>query len=108
MKISKRNRRDAKGLFQACVVNGLLDEDRARQAVDAVLASKPRGFIGILSHFQRLLKLDEARRTAKIESAFPMTPELETKLKGTLESRYGKGLRYTFQENPTLIGGVRI
>jgi hypothetical protein len=42
MKISKIARREAKELFRACFVNGLLDENRARQAVSQVLQSKPR------------------------------------------------------------------
>jgi F-type H+-transporting ATPase subunit delta len=108
MKISKQARRDAKSLFAAAQVNGLLDENRARQVVDQVLATKPRGYVEILSHFQRLLKLDEARRMAKIETATPLSPELETNLKSTLEQRYGKGLHFTFVQNPALLGGMRI
>jgi F-type H+-transporting ATPase subunit delta len=108
MKISKQARRDAKALFAAAQVNGLLDENRARQVVDQVLAMKPRGYVEILAHFQRLLKLDEARRMAKIETATPLSPELETNLKSTLEQRYGKGLHFTFVQNPALLGGMRI
>ena len=58
MKISKQARRDAKQLFRSCVNNGLLDEGRVRQAVTSVLTQKPRGYMGILSHLQRLVKLD--------------------------------------------------
>jgi F-type H+-transporting ATPase subunit delta len=108
MKISKQARRDAKTLFRVAQVDGLLDENRARQIVDEVLATKPRGYVAILSHFQRLLKLDQDRRTAKIETASPLTPELESNLKSTLEQRYGKGLHFSFAQNPALIGGTRI
>lgn len=108
MKISKQNRRDAKELFRACVVNGVLDEARVRKAVDEVLAAKPRGYVGILEHFKRLIKLDEARRTAKVESAIPLPPELEAGFKSNLEKRYGKGLLFAFAHNPTLLGGVRV
>ena len=34
--------------------------------------SKPRGYLAILSHFQRLVKLDHARHTAEVESAMPL------------------------------------
>ncbi len=108
MKISKQARRDAKQLFRAAQVDGLLDESRARQVVDEVLTVKPRGYVAILSHFQRLLKLDQDRRMAKIESATALSPELETNLKATLEQRYGKGLRFAFSQNSSLIGGMRI
>ena len=75
MKISKQARRDAKQLFRSCVNNGLLDENRVRQAFDEVIAGKPRGYVGILSHLERLVKLDVIRRTAKVESAVVLTPE---------------------------------
>ena len=69
VKISKQARRDAKQLFHACRVNGLLDEAKVRQVVQQVIAAKPRGYLAILSHFQRLVKLDLDRRTARVESA---------------------------------------
>lgn len=108
MKISKQNRRDAKELFRAAQVNGVLDEAKARQVVDAVLDVKPRGYVSILEHFKRLVKLDEARRAARVESAVALTPELENSFKTSLERRYGKGLHFTFAQNPALIGGVRV
>ena len=101
MKISKHARRDAKDLFRAAQVDGLLDDNRARQVVDQVLSKKPRGYAAILSHFQRLVKLDLAKRTAKIESAVPLPPEMQAKLRMTLELRYGKGLQFSFAENPS-------
>ena len=58
MKVSKQARRDAKELFRSCCVTGRLDEAKVRQVVQQVIAAKPRGYIAILSHFQRLVKLD--------------------------------------------------
>ncbi len=108
MKVTKQSRRDAKALFRACQVNGVLDENRVRQAVDEVLEKKPRGFAGTLSHFVRLVRLEQARRTARIESSVPLSPELQSGLKAALEKRYGQGLHFVFGENPDLIGGVRV
>ncbi len=108
MKISKLARREAKELFRCCLVNGLLDENRARQAVRQVLESKPRGYITILSHFQRLVKLDLARRTAKIETAAPLAQDLQASVAASLARVYGSGLNISFLQNPALIGGMRI
>lgn len=108
MKITKQARRDAKQLFRSCVVNGVLDENRARQIVAQVIAQKPRGYVAILSHFQRLLKLDLERRTALVESAVPITPELQASVTGELGRLYGGGLNISFAQNPSLIGGLRI
>ncbi len=108
MKISKHERRDAKELFRSCLVSSLLNEDRVRQAMSKVLEAKPRGYLGILTHFQRLVKLDIDRRTALVESATPLTSEVQSVIRTNLTHRYGQGLNISFNQNPTLIGGLRI
>jgi F-type H+-transporting ATPase subunit delta len=108
MKINKQARREAKALFRASQVNGVLDDAKARQAVDAVLAQKPRGFIAILSHFQRLVKLDNDRRSARVESVVALDDGQQNNVKAALSKRYGAGLNFTFAQNPALIGGMRI
>ncbi len=108
MKISKQARRDAKQLFRGCLVSGLPDENRLRQTVEQIIAQKPRGYMGILSHFQRLVKLDLARRAAKIESAVQLPENLRTGLQTNLARRYGPGLNISFAQNPDLIGGLRV
>ena len=35
MKITKKQKREAKQLYRVCLVNGLLDENRVRQVVQA-------------------------------------------------------------------------
>ena len=108
MKISKQSRREAKALFRAAQANGILDEARARQVVDALLAQKPRGYVATLSHFQRLLKLDAERRSARIESVVPLDAAAQDSVKTALTRRYGAGLAFAFSQNPALIGGMRI
>lgn len=108
MKISKQARRDAKQLFRSCKVNNLVDENRVRQAVGAVIAQKPRGYMAILSHFHRLLKLDTERRSARVESAVAVTDALRSGVTAGLAKRYGGGLNVTFGVNPELIGGLRV
>ncbi|MFT4692285.1 MAG: ATP synthase F1 subunit delta [Verrucomicrobiia bacterium] len=108
MKISKQAKRDAKQLFNVCVVDGVLADDRVRQAVSKVIEGKPRGYVGILHHFQRLMKLDIDKRTAKVESAAELTGEQQAVVQSNLEKRYGGGLKLSFSVNPTLIGGLRI
>jgi len=108
MKISKQARRDGKALFTNCKVNGVLDENRVRQTVGAVIARKPRGFVGILSHFQRLVKLDIERRAALVESAAPLTEEIATKVRAELAWKYGQNLNLSFVVNKDLIGGLRV
>lgn len=108
MKISKQSRRDAKSLFQACRVNGVLNDDRARQVVTEVIAKKPRGFLATLHYFQRLVKLDIDRRSALVESATPLTPAFQSSISANLGAKHGAGLFVRFETNPALIGGLRI
>jgi F-type H+-transporting ATPase subunit delta len=108
MKISKQSRRDAKQLFRSCLVDGLLDDNRARQTVQQVIARKPRGYVAVLTHFQRLVKLDIARRTARVESAIDLPENLRTAVQTNLARRYGPGLAVSFTQNAGLIGGLRV
>jgi F-type H+-transporting ATPase subunit delta len=108
MKISKQARREAKELFRSCVANGLLDDRRVRQAVEQVIRARPRGYVAILSHFQRLVKLDLERRSARIESAAPLSADLQASVQSSLDRVYGLGLNTAFVGNPGLIGGMRI
>jgi F-type H+-transporting ATPase subunit delta len=108
MKISKQARRDARELFRSCVAQNALDENRARQAVAAVIQAKPRGYEAVLSHFERLIRLEVARRTATVESATALPPATEAQIRSDLTARYGTGLDFHFTQNSALIGGVRI
>jgi F-type H+-transporting ATPase subunit delta len=108
MKISKQARRDGKTLFRACLVEGRLDEARARRAVTLVLEGKPRGYLGTLRHFQGLLKLHLEARRARVENAIETPPDLAERIRQALATRYGPDLDLTFWIDPTLLGGLRI
>ena len=108
MKASRKARREAKELFRVCIVNGVLDEARVRQAVRQLIETRPRGYLGTLSALRRLVTLDVEAHTAKIESAAPLSPELQGRLKASLTRAHGPGLSTSFTDNSALIGGVRI
>jgi F-type H+-transporting ATPase subunit delta len=108
MKTSKQARREAKELFRACLVQGRLDEKRVRGAVQRVIEVKPRGYLPMLEHFQRLIQLEADRRKAQVESAVPLSSELQSRLTQNLAQQYGAGLNIGFSVNPALIGGVRV
>jgi len=108
VKTSKQARRDAKELFRVCRVNGLLDEAKVRQVVQKVVAAKPRGYFAILNYFQRLVKLDLDRRTARVESPAPLAEPQQASIRTNLARHYGDGLIFAFTQNPGLIGGLRV
>jgi F-type H+-transporting ATPase subunit delta len=108
MKISKHAQRDARQLFRSCLVGGLLDENRVRQAVSLIVEKKPRGYVEILARLHRLVKLDLEQRAARVESAVPLTADLQAQVAGQLKNLYGDRLNLAFELNPSLLGGLRI
>ncbi len=108
MKTSKQARRDAKVLFAACKVNGVVDDGRVRDVVRRVLEARPRGYLAALGCFRRLVKLDIDRRSAVAETAVPASPSLEAAVREQLARRHGQGVQVRFQVNPSLVGGIRV
>ena len=108
MKISRKARREAKRLYGACLVDGRLDEGRVRAAVNQAAAQKPRNYLPILLHFQRLVRLALRRQQATVDSAAPMTPAHEASIRENLTRLYGAGLGFVFTQKPELIGGLRV
>jgi F-type H+-transporting ATPase subunit delta len=108
MKISKQEQREARQLFRICLVNGVLDEGRVRQAVSLLVETKPRGYLALLTRLHRLVQLDVAKRTVRVEDAVELSPAQLAAIKARLEQRYGPGLEINYSTNPALIGGLRI
>ncbi len=108
MRATKQARREATQLFRLCLVNGLLDESRARELVQQVISAKPRGYLGMLAYFKRLVGLDQAQHTAKIETAQTLPADLQASVQAGLARAYGAGLSTSFTDNAALLGGMRI
>jgi F-type H+-transporting ATPase subunit delta len=108
MKTTKQGVREAKQLFRMCLLDGRVDEDRARLVVQKVLQWKRRGYQTLLKHFMRFLKLEHDRHAAEIESAVPLSTDLRARVQMGLQTVYGPGLTLSFAQNPVLIGGMRI
>ena len=108
MATTRRVRRTARQFFRFCVVNGALDDGRVRQVVQRVIRSRRRGVLAILKQFQRLVRLDRERHSARVESAAPLPDEMRAELVAGVARTYGPGIETSFAENPALIGGVRL
>jgi len=108
MKGTKQSRRFAKQLFKSCQVNGRLDADRTQKSVQLLIEQKPRGYFGILQHLHRLVKLDEASRTARVESAVALGQAQQRDIQDSLNRLKDGNVTVEFAENPRLIGGMRV
>ena len=104
----KQAKRQAKQLFRLCLVNSLLDTTRVRQVVRQVIAAGRRNSHAILAEFVRMVRLDCTKHTATIESATPLSAELQEATQASLTRLYGPGLTTSFFCHPSLIGGMRI
>jgi F-type H+-transporting ATPase subunit delta len=109
MKIDKNSARTARALFRACVdANGRLHTDRIKSVIAKLAQSKPRGYLAILSAFERLVRLEVQKRQAMVESATELSPELNSQVRADLQKKYGDDLAFEFRVNPALIGGLRV
>jgi F-type H+-transporting ATPase subunit delta len=109
MKISKDANRAARQLFKACVdSNGRLHGSRIKSVIKRLAEAKPRGYLGIVTAFGRLVRLEIEKRRAVIESATVLTPALIEQLRADLQKKYGDDLELEFHIKPELLGGLRV
>ena len=108
MKTAKQAQREARQLFRLCLVNGSLDEDRARHVVRRLVDAARPGTLPVLSRFQRLVRLDRTKHSADVTSAVPLPPDIRALLEAGIARVYGPGIVTAFAEDPALLGGVRI
>lgn len=108
MKGSKDAIRTARQLLKATFVDGKLDGARARLIVRRVAAGKPRGYLGILEAYHRMVRLEMEKRHARVESAAGLDPGLKDQVARDLQAKYGEDLTTTFEENAELVGGMRV
>jgi F-type H+-transporting ATPase subunit delta len=108
MRTTKRNKREARRLYRLCLADGLLDESLARFVVQRTIESGRHDVLGVLGHFQRLIRLDRDRHTAHVESAVPLPADVRAQLEADITQWFGRGVDAEFTENSNLIGGVRM
>ena len=108
MKASKEAVRAARKLMRLSVKDGQLDLGTAQSMVKRIADAKPRGYLGILSTFQRLLRLEIGKKHAVIESASVLDANEGEGIAENLRRKYGSDLTTEFNTNPDLIGGLRV
>src|SRR5205823_663954 len=85
-----------------------LHANRTKQVVKRLGESKPRHYIAIAHAFQRLVRLEVAKRAARIESVEALPVDVRERLKSDLQKKYGSELTIEFAQNPDLVGGMRV
>jgi F-type H+-transporting ATPase subunit delta len=108
MRTTKEARKTSRQLLKLSFTDGRLDEQKVNQVVQSVLTEKPRHYGEVLKDYQRLVRLEVAKRHAVVESATQLNSNLSNLLITKLKSRYGDDLTVEFKTNPTLLGGLRV
>lgn len=108
MKIDRQSRQSAKKYFRACRrPDGSVDESAIREIIQLLVDQKPRNYIAVLTQLYRLTELALEENTVRIESATPL-PDRGASVIASLEQKYGAASRTSYEENPALLGGLRI
>ena len=108
MKIPKEARKLSRSLFRSSFTDGRLDRAKVTAVLQAVIERKPRHTLSALKNYQRLVRMELARRHAVIESATPLELDASTGILLDLQTRFGNDITHQFKVTPALIGGVRI
>ena len=108
MKIDRQSRQSAKKYFRACRnPDGSVDEHNIREIVHLLVAEKPRNYLAVLTYLHRLFELALEESTVRVESAAPLA-DRGASVFSSLERHYGPAARTSYEENPALLGGLRI
>ncbi len=108
MKVSKDALRTARQFMRLTLRNGNVDLGSAKTIVEKVIADKPRNYLGILTSYQRLLRLELEKRHAIVESATEVNETERATITADLQLRHGSDVTAEFRTNPELLGGIRV
>ena len=108
MKVSKDARRIARQLLKATVKDGKVDSGVVKTITKKLSSEKPRGFLGVLVSYARLVRLELESNHAVIESAVDLSSEARDSVAADLKKKYGDQLTTEYQTNAKLIGGMRV
>jgi F-type H+-transporting ATPase subunit delta len=108
MMTRKQAEREARRLFRLSLVNGSLDEDRARLIVRRLIDARSPTALSVVSRFKRFVRLDRDEHSAVVASAAPLPPDIRAEIEAGVAGLYGRNVVTSFREDPTLVGGVRI
>ncbi len=108
MKITKEVQAQARRLMKLCLTaDGQLQEGTVRRVAGEITRRKPRHGVELLTAFAELVRMEVDQHTATVTSAVPLTAEEQTSIRAKLDART-PGLRYVWEVEPELLGGIRV
>lgn len=108
MKSGKAAQQSARQLFRLAFQDGKLDGARVTRIARKLGEAKPRGYLGVLSAFQRLVRLETQKSHCVVESGTPLDAAAKSAIEADLKKKYGAQVTVEFREEPSLLAGLRI
>ena len=108
MKASKDAQRIARQLLKATVTNDQVDGEVVKKVLRKLATDKPRGYLGVISAYAHLVRLELQKSHATIESATSLGEGVKNEVLGDLKRKYGEQITTEFKSNPELLGGMRV
>jgi F-type H+-transporting ATPase subunit delta len=108
MKIPREARKTSRELFGLVVRSGRLDPQAAKLVADTLLRERPRHYFQILKEFTRLVRLEDERHHAVVESSADLDRPTRDLVQSELTTRFGPETTFSFRTNASLIGGMRV
>jgi F-type H+-transporting ATPase subunit delta len=108
MRIDRQSRQTAKKYFRACrQPDGTVNERGLKEIIQLLSEQKPRNYLAVLTQLYRLTELAVEEHTVRIESATPLADK-GASIFTTLARQYGPASRTSYEQNPALLGGLKI
>ncbi|MGF1678785.1 MAG: F0F1 ATP synthase subunit delta [Candidatus Methylacidiphilales bacterium] len=109
MKINRHARTKARKLFAVCKrETGGVDITRVREVLRWVEKNPPRNAVGILTRFQKLVKLECDAHTTRVKTAAPLDQATQDTIRARLATAFGASGEVIFEVQPELLAGIRI
>jgi F-type H+-transporting ATPase subunit delta len=108
MAADKQLARTSRMLFRLSLADGRLAEERVLAVLEWFAKTRPPKALALLRAYHRLVAAEIARNRAVVEHAGELPPATLALLVADFSRRYGRPISAVPQENPALIGGVRV
>lgn len=104
----KDNKKLAKLIFSASLINNRIDETRFNKLIKLMKASGSKRVLPILEYLKMLIQQKQSKEQLQVESAFELDSVSSNLIHDKFEKMLNKKLLLKMIENKDLIAGIRV
>lgn len=105
---SRHSINQSRALFDLCLTEGRLDEEKMRHLIEALKKNNSRNLRDLLAGLWKRIEHHIREHTAILESAGELSSDEVNAIFSQMEKHEGPFLKRNYRANPQLIGGMRI